>query len=121
MRRRASFAVLRRTFAAAMSAGVERRRSPRTRTRVPRFPLLFCAVLLATAFPLSDVVPTIGGTAKVAGAAESAPSAPVAGEVIWDLSRVPDREKTRLEFPDLIRFRMIGTAVSGKARSTVIM
>lgn len=27
------------------------------------------------------------------------------GQVIWDVSRVDDREKTRLEFPDLIRFK----------------
>jgi hypothetical protein len=27
------------------------------------------------------------------------------GRVIWDLSRVPDREKTNLEFPYLIRFK----------------
>lgn len=29
----------------------------------------------------------------------------VQGKVIWDLSRITDRKKTRIEFPDLIRFR----------------
>jgi hypothetical protein len=28
-----------------------------------------------------------------------------AGQLIWDATRIPDREKTRLEFPDLVRFR----------------
>ncbi|MFO7908273.1 MAG: hypothetical protein R6U98_36885 [Pirellulaceae bacterium] len=70
---------------------------------MPRSLLLLSVMFLAIAFPLADVVPMGGGCAEVA-AAESA-DGPVAGDVIWDLSRVPDREETRLEFPDLIRFQ----------------
>jgi len=29
----------------------------------------------------------------------------IQGKTIWDLSRIPDRERTRLEFPNLIRFK----------------
>jgi len=45
-------------------------------------------------------------TGAAAAASESKPDAggPPA-KVIWDLSRIPDREKTRIEFPNLIRFK----------------
>lgn len=29
----------------------------------------------------------------------------IRGRCIWDVSRIPDRDRTRLEFPDLIRFK----------------
>lgn len=53
------------------------------------------------------------GAARADGGSESNPAsaqsetsglAP-AGQRIWDLSRIDDRETTRLEFPDLVRFR----------------
>lgn len=44
--------------------------------------------------------------ALAAGPAEATPRGDLlAGEKIWDMTQVPDREKTRLEFPHLVRFR----------------
>ena len=65
--------------------------------------LTSCLVLV---FALAGAALAGGGSEEAPAAAESAASglAP-AGRLIWDVVRIPDLEKTRLEFPDLIRFR----------------
>jgi hypothetical protein len=65
--------------------------------------LTSCLVLV---FALAGAALAGGGSEEAPAAAESTASglAP-AGRIIWEASRIPDREKTRLEFPDLIRFR----------------
>lgn len=86
---------------------------------------IFIALLLAG--PLSAAVPK-SSPAQTAGQAVTDPRfrAPE-GRVIWDLSRLTDRATTRMEFPDLVRFRghwycsfregdIHGNHVSGRGR-----
>ncbi|NLF73103.1 MAG: exo-alpha-sialidase [Candidatus Anammoximicrobium sp.] len=69
---------------------------------------ILAAALVCAAFLLSPARPGLAGEQPAAvpasAAATPAGRAP-AGRLIWDATRIPDREKTRLEFPDLIRFR----------------
>jgi len=59
---------------------------------------------LAWAFGTTGAAQSGGGDTGSATAAPR-PSGRVAGKRMWDMTRIADREKTRLEFPDLIRFK----------------
>jgi len=66
-------------------------------------------VVLVLGVWISGAAVTFSGegppTASPATAADRGDSVYPVGKVIWDMTRVADREKTRLEFPDLIRFK----------------
>jgi hypothetical protein len=68
--------------------------------------LIMFLAFLASVFAVTGAVAAGGGFEEVSASAESgASSGAPAGTLIWDATRIPDREKTRLEFPDLIRFQ----------------
>ena len=68
------------------------------KSRVPRFVRLV-VVTAALLTPLASL------DATAAAANESAKLTPVTGRKIWDISRIADRPKSRMELTDLIRFK----------------
>jgi len=66
--------------------------------------VILAAILGSSVWGFATAV-AASGAATPAAAAPKTGAGCLAGKPIWDLSRVRDREKTRLEFPCLIRFK----------------
>ena len=73
----------------------------RRNTFLATFAFLMCIGGAAFAAPPGDVRSNADPAGNQTGSGDSV----LAGKKIWDVTRIPDREKTRIEFPYLLRFK----------------